>query len=84
MFMHLKNTGAPQTSQTLSAENTVQPVVYRELDTNDDSQTVNIGSMQINKNKLRGLFKKAGRLFNGKSKKDDANLQVANMQINTN
>ena len=50
-----------------------QPAVYRELNTDDEQEakTVYIGSMEIKKDKLNGLFKKAKKLF-AKKQNDDA------------
>jgi hypothetical protein len=65
-----------------------QAAVYKELDTDeDDSRTLYVGSMQINKDKVKGVFKKATRLFGGKAKDltddEDGKLQVANFEIDT-
>jgi hypothetical protein len=50
---------------------TVQPTVYRQLDTDDadtKNNTVYIGNMEVNKSKLNGFFKSAKKLL-AKSKK---------------
>ncbi len=63
-----------------------QDIVYKELNTSDDDQGVYIGSLELNKNKLRGFFKKATRIFAAKARAsadDDGRLQLANMKINT-
>jgi hypothetical protein len=63
-----------------------QPALYRELDTKDDDRTLYVGSMQINKDKLRGLFKKASSLLGSKAKEAgnaDGKLQVANFEVDT-
>jgi hypothetical protein len=58
--------------------------VYRELNTADEeNKSLYLGSMEINKNKVRGLLKKAGRLFGGKAKDDAKDIKVANLDINT-
>jgi hypothetical protein len=46
----------------------IQPVVYRELNTDEDDngKTVYIGSMEIRKDKINNLFKKAKKLFSKK------------------
>jgi hypothetical protein len=56
-----------------SANDNVQPAVYKELDTesNDEKKSLLLGSLEINKDKLRGFFRKAGSLFRGKAKADD-------------
>jgi anti-sigma factor RsiW len=50
----------------------VKQVVYRELDTDthDDDRTLLLGSLEINKDKLRGLFRKAASLLHSKNKQD--------------
>lgn len=52
---------------------TAQPAVYRELDIDegDDRKSLYVGSLEINKDKLRGLFRKATSLFRGKAKEDE-------------
>ena len=67
----------------------IKPVVYKELDTDDDENrnALYIGNMEINKNKVRGFMKKVGGLFAGKSKgssNEKGKLQVANFELNTN
>ncbi|RFM29875.1 anti-sigma factor [Deminuibacter soli] len=59
---------------------------YQELNTNEEERGIYIGSLDINKNKLRGFFKKAGRIFSAKAKNaadEDGQLNLANMKINT-
>jgi len=58
--------------------------VYREIDTNqEDERTFYIGSAQINKNKLKGLFKKAAGFFEKKDRNDDdeKTIQIAGFEI---
>lgn len=84
---------AYENTQLTAANNTVnnytQTVVYHELNTNDESanSTVYLGSMGLNKNKVRGIMKKVGGLFSGKSKEiaesQDGKLQVAGFELNT-
>jgi len=70
--------------------NLVQPAVYKELNTNEDDNlqsTLYIGNMGLNKNKVRGIVKKVGGLFAGKSKNssdEKGKLQVAGFELNTN
>ncbi len=46
-------------------------VPYKVLDTNDDEdRSVYVGSLELNKDKIRGFLKRAGRLFGSKAKKD--------------
>ncbi len=49
----------------------VSNAVYREIDTSDDDRSLYIGSASINKNKLKGLFKKAARLLGKANNSDD-------------
>lgn len=53
----------------------VQPAVYKELDTEveDEKKSLLLGSLEINKDKLRGFFRKAGSLFRSKSKTEEDN-----------
>lgn len=50
-----------------------QQVVYKELDTESDSENKSllIGSVEINKDKLRGFFRKAGSLFRSKRTEEE-------------
>jgi anti-sigma factor RsiW len=50
-----------------------QPAVYKELDTDteDNKKSLYVGSLEINKDKLRGLFRKASSLFRGKAKQQE-------------
>jgi hypothetical protein len=49
----------------------IRTVVYKELDTDDESKSLLLGSLEINKDKLRGFFRKAGNLFRSKAKAED-------------
>lgn len=62
---------AEETNNSNMAE--AQPAVYRELDTEsaDEKKSLRLGSLEINKDKLRGFFRKAGSLFRGKGKNED-------------
>ncbi len=77
-------------TNVLTNETKVQPstlvkdAVYREIDTNEDEeQSFYIGSAEINKKKLKGLFKKAASLFEKKSNKNDGGktIQIAGFEI---
>ena len=51
-------------TQTVNGEpGLASNAVYREVDTNDEDKNLYIGSASFNKNKIRGLFKKAARLL---------------------
>lgn len=61
-----------QHSDTDETEN-IRPAVYRELDTEsaDQKKSLLLGSLEINKDKLRGFFRKAGSIFRSKSKTEE-------------
>ncbi len=48
----------------------VTTVAYKELDTNDDDRSMYVGALELNKDKIKGFFKRAGRLFGARSKKE--------------
>ena len=60
----------------------ITPTVYKELNTEEDADKNNlyIGSIEVNKNKLRGFFKKAKDIFNT-SKNEDNKVSIANFEI---
>ncbi len=47
-----------------------RPEVYKELDTEDD-KSLYIGALELNKDKVRGFFRKAGNIFRSKNKSDE-------------
>lgn len=49
----------------------VHNAVYRELDTDDEKKSLYLGSLEINKDKLRGFFRKAGSIFRSKAKQQE-------------
>jgi hypothetical protein len=61
------------------------PAVYKELDTreNDEDNTFYLGSAEINKNKLKGLFKRAAGFFEKKNNYNDGEktLKIAGFEI---
>lgn len=61
-----------QHSDTEETENT-RPAVYRELDTEsaDQKKSLLLGSLEINKDKLRGFFRKAGSIFRSKPRTEE-------------
>ncbi|MEO8712181.1 MAG: hypothetical protein ABI405_08675 [Parafilimonas sp.] len=64
----------------------IYPVAYKELNTNDEDNSLRVGVFDLNKDKVKNLFKKAGRLFGNKSNdlaNNDGKLQVANFEIGT-
>jgi hypothetical protein len=50
-----------------------QQAIYRELntETEDEKKSLYVGSLEINKDKLRGFFRKATSLFRGKAKQQE-------------
>ncbi|MEP6683302.1 MAG: hypothetical protein ABJA35_08580 [Parafilimonas sp.] len=64
----------------------VYPVAYKEINTNDDDNSLHVGMLDLNKSKVKNLFKKAGRFFGNKTNdlaNEDGKLQVANFEIET-
>lgn len=63
-------------------KNVFKQTVYKELNTDAENEksSVYVGSVEVNKDKLRGLFKKAKGLFN-KAKNDDDNVAIANFAV---
>ncbi len=64
----------------------IKPALYVEPEIeNTDDNTIYIGGAEINKNKLRGLFKKATGIFDKRSKKADKenSIQIASFEIKT-
>lgn len=74
---------------TPSRKTIIQPIVYKELNTDDvaEHDAFYIGNMELNKNKVRGLIKKVGGMFAGKSKDasdEKGKIQIASFELNTN
>lgn len=66
------STSLPAVTNALNTTNiAAQQVVYKELDTNSDDKSLLVGSIEINKDKLRGLLRKASKLLGNKQKNDD-------------
>ena len=80
----------PQAAESTEPNNSgfnVYPVAYKEINTDDEDQSVHVAMLDLNKNKVKSFLKKAGRLFNNKSNdlaNEDGKLQVANFEIETN
>ena len=53
---------------TPAAGATVKTTVYKELDVTEGNESLYIGNLELNKNKLAGIFKRAGRLFGKQSR----------------
>lgn len=63
----------PAIEEVNNTDNNIHPAVYRELDTEsaDQKKTLLLGSLEINKDKLRGFFRKAGSIFRSKAKMEE-------------
>ncbi len=60
---------------------------YKEINTSEEDQSLYIAGLNLNKNKVKGLFKKAENFLNNKSReyiKGDGKLQVANLEFEDN
>jgi hypothetical protein len=60
------------------AQNYIKPAVYKELDTDDERKSLYVGSVEINKDKLRGFLRKASSLFKGKNKNEEEKTEIPN------
>ena len=60
------------------AQNYIKPAVYKELDTDDERKSLYVGSVEINKDKLRGFLRKASSLFKGKNKNEEEKNEISN------
>jgi hypothetical protein len=49
----------------------IEKVAYREIDTDDNNKSLYVGAIEINKDKLRGFFRKAGSIFKSKAKQEE-------------
>ena len=49
----------------------VKPAVYKELNTDEDNQTLYVGALQLNKAKVNGLVKKVTHLLGSKNKESN-------------
>lgn len=75
---------AYQNTQTENSYISTVPITYTELNTGETDQNFYLGSLEIGKDKVKGLFRKATRLFANKLKtEENENLQVAVFEINT-
>ena len=54
----------------------IRPTVYKELVTDDNSKSLYVGTMEINKDKLRGFLRKAGTIFRSKSRQEDDKIDT--------
>lgn len=56
----------------------VHQTVYKELDTDDENKSLYLGNLELNRDKLRGFFRKAGNLFKSKIKPEDDRNENSN------
>jgi hypothetical protein len=56
----------------------MQQTVYKELDTDDENKSLYLGNLELNRDKLRGFFRKAGNLFKSKIKSEDDRTENVN------
>ena len=65
----------PMLSETTVEKATAAPEeskpVYTVLDDSDEDKSLYIGALEINKDRLRGLFRKAGSVFRSKAKQNE-------------
>lgn len=54
----------------------IKSTVYKELDTDDNSKSLYVGTMEINRDKLRGFLRKAGTIFRSKSRQEDDKIDT--------
>ena len=60
-----------ETALSLSANDAIaKPAVYKELNTDEDTHTLYVGSLQLNKAKVNGFLKSASHLFGSKNKQN--------------
>lgn len=84
--VHIVNTNTANQNNTQNE--LALPLVYKELDTKQDDRSLYVGALNLNKDKVKGLFRKVGQLFTDKtrsiSNNEDGNLQVANLEFGSN
>lgn len=49
-------------------QDTYKTIAYKELDTSEEDQSIYVGALELNRNKVKGIFKKAGRLLGARAK----------------
>jgi hypothetical protein len=67
----IKNIITPAIDNNTASGSVAQQTVYKELDTDDDSKSLYLGSVELNKDKLRGLFRKASSIFKSKAAREE-------------
>lgn len=67
----IKSIITPTIDNNATSGSIAQQTVYKELDTDDDSKSLYLGSVELNKDKLRGLFRKASSIFKSKAAREE-------------
>ncbi len=67
----IQNNTAGLNNQSIAATDQSKHIVYKELETNEDNKGLLLGSIEINKDKLRGFFRKASSIFKSKAAKEE-------------
>ncbi len=62
---------AAATPDGSSEPSIMHQTIYKELDTDDNGKSLYLGNLELNRDKLRGFFRKAGNLFKSKIKSED-------------
>jgi hypothetical protein len=57
--------------ETTAANNNAAVTKYKELETDEDNKGLLLGSIEINKDKLRGFFRKASSIFKSKAAREE-------------
>ncbi len=57
--------------EAIAANNNSTFTKYKELETDEDNKGLLLGSIEINKDKLRGLFRKASSIFKSKAAREE-------------
>ncbi len=65
--------------KTTTTQNTV---VYKQLDVNDESKSLVLGNVEINKDKLRGLLRRASKVLKtNRDSEKESNMAIASFSI---
>jgi anti-sigma factor RsiW len=72
-------TTAANSHVTTAQQPVVSQAAYKEIEDDENDRTLYIGSTEINKNKLKSIFKKASSLFQKKDRKNDEDQKTINI-----
>lgn len=67
--------------QETDVQQQVERVSYKEIDTDDNNKSLYVGAIEINKDKLRGFFRKAGSIFKSKAKQEEDKTDVSPQRL---